>query len=657
MSHPAFCEKQGKCGAVGFCYRINVYNLRRDMAISVGFKGPFGLTESVDRPIAARRRFVFFAMARKAAVGRVTSQRVVLKHAIPMFGSPSELGIMMRKIGHSAECSCPKGAFITRPTIAALLGLFYMAVASTASADPGFQAHAVLRQGGVLIWSFDANGAIASRTIDWPDATSKGELYSPSGNYEGMTVTKYTGTGSFITRRCNVAGLETGYSIVTPASPRGMIGLNRPLVSTQYGAQGGGGHAAAVGRSVKIITTNPDGSFVTTTKRYTIARGTSMEELAGTTVTQTRGSRAVSTDYASTGKVLASRILVANSDKSSTLTSLDDRGRVLGSARLSMNIDGTVVLKSYDPVGHLLSLKSLTTAGTMTDTSYQSGRIAGRSVWIPTAVGGNVTTYFSAGGTKIGDWWVSPDGTYGSDTPSPNGASTGIEHYRDSSWSRTENNGRGQIIVTYYSSKGARMGAAKMDVDASGVTSLYASTDGTVRTQMLVDRNGSVRAMVDRPGGRSIGFSLTPEGNFSRLVADIGTTRAYNFDGNGLFVGVGRKGNASADAAGKVVVQPDPEGQVTIEDLYSNDAMSRYELARQDASGSIRIAAYDPEGYAQESIALNASGVIEQTLGITSSGVVTTTWKADGSYRQTTDDGEGNATTTNYSVDGRALSD
>src|SRR6185312_8837740 len=199
--------------------------------------------------------------------------------------------------------------------------------------------------------------------------------------------------------------------------------------------------------------------------------------------------------------------------------------------------------------------------------------------------------------------------------------------------------------------------AAKMDVDASGVTSLYASTDGTVRTQMLVDRNGSVRAMVDRPGGRSIGFSLTPEGNFSRLVADIGTTRAYNFDGNGLFVGVGRKGNASADAAGKVVVQPDPEGQVTIEDLYSNDAMSRYELARQDASGSIRIAAYDPEGYAQESIALNASGVIEQTLGITSSGVVTTTWKADGSYRQTTDDGEGNATTTNYSVDGRALSD
>jgi hypothetical protein len=557
---------------------------------------------------------------------------------------------------------------MTRSIAAALLAFSCVAVTLTVRADPGFQAHAVLHQGGALTWSFDVNGAIASRTIAWPDASSRGELYSSSGNYEGMAVTRNTGTGSIITRRYNVAGVETGYSIVTPAGPKAMIGmLNRPLVTTQYGAPGRSTSAAAVGRSVKITSANSDGSFVTTTKVYTTVHNTSTEELVRTTVTKTRGSRAVSTDYASTGKILRTRILVANSDKSSTLTSLDGRGRVLGSGNLSMTIDGTVVLKAFDSVGHLISIKTLTTAGTMTDTSYQAGTIAGQSVWIPTAVGGDITTYFSANGTKIGDWWVSPDGTYGSDTPSPNGASTGIEHYRDSSWSRSDNNGRGQITVTYYSSKGMQMGTAKIAVDASDIVSRYSSTDGAVQTQALVDGNGSLRAMVDGPGGRAVGFLLTREGDFSRLVAGSGTTSAYSFDGDGSFVGntitpktavnSARRGNAPVAMPGKFIVQPGPEGQVTIEDYYSNGGMSRYELAGQDASGSIRITACDLQGYVQESITLDPSGVIRQMLAVTSNGVVTTTWQTDGSYQQVTDDGEGNVTTTNYSDEGKALSD
>ena len=553
-------------------------------------------------------------------------------------------------------------ADVTKKLTAAAL-LCCVGTASTVRATPGFQAHALLPQ-GYLTWSFDVNGGIASRTIGWPDASSRGELYGTSGRYEGMTVTRSTGTGSLITRRYDTAGAETGYSIVTSASAMGGVS-SHPVVSTQYGAPGGRDGAAVLGRSVKTTSVNPHGGFQTITRTYATIHGASTEALVRTTVTETRESRAVSTDYTPSGQALARRILVVNPDKSSTLTNFDGRGTVLGSGNLSMKVDGTVLLKTYDAVGQIISIKTLTQGGTMTDTSYRAGRVVGRSVWTPTAVGGDVTTYFSASGTKIGDWWVAPDGTYGSDTPSPNGVSTGIEHYRNSSWSRTENNGRGRMTVTYYSSKGVQIGRANVDLQASGVTSRYLSTDGVVRAQAVIGADGSLRATAYRPGGRSIGFSLTGDGDFSRLVAGSGTTRAYSFDRSGFFAGNTvtsetafsgeQKGNAPAAKMGKSVIQPGPGGQVTIENFYSNGNMSGYELERQDASGGIEITAYDLEGYVQESIKLDPSGVIRQMLGVTSSGMVTTTWQTDGSYRQVIDDGEGHVTIANYSVDGKEL--
>ncbi len=58
------------------------------MAItSVEFQSAFGLAESVDRLKAATRRSVFLAMARQAAVGKVSAQRVVLQRVIPMVGN------------------------------------------------------------------------------------------------------------------------------------------------------------------------------------------------------------------------------------------------------------------------------------------------------------------------------------------------------------------------------------------------------------------------------------------------------------------------------------------------------------------------------------------------------------------------------------------
>jgi hypothetical protein len=445
------------------------------------------------------------------------------------------------------------------------------------------------------------------------------------------------------------------------------VPMNSPTVTTQYGPLAGGRSAAVVGRSEKITNVNSDGSFVTTHKIYAAQHGTATLVLTKTTITETRGGKAVSTDYASTGQVLGRRILAVNSDKSSTLTNIDGRGRVLGSANLSMNIDGTVVLKVYDPAGRLGSVKTLTTDGVMTVTKYQARRVAGRSVWTPTAVGGDVTSYLSAAGAKIGDWWVTPDGTYGSDTPRPNGASTGITHYRDSSWSRTESSGRGRMMVTYYSSKGLQMGAAKMTLDAAGISSRYSSTDGAAQTQMFVAGNGAFRAMADRSGGGSIGFSVTRERNFSRLVVGDGTTTAYNFDDEGSFTGEsvtskaalnsGQEDKSPVASAGKVVVQPGPEGQIATEDFYANGTMSGYELETLDALGGIRMTSYDLEGYVQESITLDSNGVIHRMLGVTSSGIVTTTWQTDGSYQQVTDDGEGNVTTTSYSSAGNALSD
>jgi hypothetical protein len=54
---------------------------------SIEFQSAFGLGESVDRLKAATRRSVFVSMARQAAVGRVSAERVMLQRAIPMFGN------------------------------------------------------------------------------------------------------------------------------------------------------------------------------------------------------------------------------------------------------------------------------------------------------------------------------------------------------------------------------------------------------------------------------------------------------------------------------------------------------------------------------------------------------------------------------------------
>src|SRR5215469_18474481 len=54
---------------------------------SIEFQSAFGLGESVDRLKAATRRSVFVSMARQAAVGRVSAERVVLQRVIPMFGN------------------------------------------------------------------------------------------------------------------------------------------------------------------------------------------------------------------------------------------------------------------------------------------------------------------------------------------------------------------------------------------------------------------------------------------------------------------------------------------------------------------------------------------------------------------------------------------
>lgn len=56
-------------------------------ATPIEFQSAFGLAESVDRLKAATRRSIFQAMARQAAVGRVSAQRVVLQRVIPMFGN------------------------------------------------------------------------------------------------------------------------------------------------------------------------------------------------------------------------------------------------------------------------------------------------------------------------------------------------------------------------------------------------------------------------------------------------------------------------------------------------------------------------------------------------------------------------------------------
>ena len=69
--------------------------------------------------------------------------------------------------------------------------------------------------------------------------------------------------------------------------------------------------------------------------------------------------------------------------------------------------------------------------------------------------------------------------------------------------------------------------------------------------------------------------------------------------------------------------------------------LTRLVVERMNASGDIFILSYDGALSLERRDTVHASGIVEDVLYSTREGTVTTLWHEDGSYEQTSDDGEG----------------
>jgi hypothetical protein len=106
---------------------------------AVEFQSGFGLAESVDRLKAATRRSVFRAMAREAAVGKVSAQRVVLQRVIPMFGNsfkPFFVGRFVERDGRVFLVGQFRMLWLVRVFMTAWFGMLGLMVLLSAAATP-----------------------------------------------------------------------------------------------------------------------------------------------------------------------------------------------------------------------------------------------------------------------------------------------------------------------------------------------------------------------------------------------------------------------------------------------------------------------------------------------------------------------------------------
>jgi hypothetical protein len=72
--------------------------------------------------------------------------------------------------------------------------------------------------------------------------------------------------------------------------------------------------------------------------------------------------------------------------------------------------------------------------------------------------------------------------------------------------------------------------------------------------------------------------------------------------------------------------------------------LTRYIVERIDGSGNIVIMTYQYADVVDRRATVYASGVVEDIVYVTRDGVMTTGWQTDGSYEQSTDEGEGHVT-------------
>jgi hypothetical protein len=74
--------------------------------------------------------------------------------------------------------------------------------------------------------------------------------------------------------------------------------------------------------------------------------------------------------------------------------------------------------------------------------------------------------------------------------------------------------------------------------------------------------------------------------------------------------------------------------------------LARLVVERMNAAGDILILSYNELHFLERRDTVRASGIVEDVLYVTRAGTVTTRWHEDGSYEQTSDDGEGHVNTT-----------
>jgi len=515
---------------------------------------------------------------------------------------------------------------------------------AAANAASSIQAGAVLTNGFTLQWSLNIGGQVTGRSIVGIDGSATQEDFNATGQYVGTSVATGDSSGIVTTETFNTSGAETGYSTETPYAAGSSIAINGVTttyangftVTAQYGAPGAGGVGTLSGFSVSATVENSDGSATTTETDYTPvtnADGSATDVLDGSTVTTVDGEDAISTDYDASGAVTASRDLIVNADGSTTVENFDAGGALVGSVNLSMDAAGNVTLDTYDANGSITDSKTLGASGVLTDTTYANGSVAGESVTTTAADGTSVTTDLFAAGAAVGDSWIDPDGTYGSDTVEAGGGSSGTANYTDSSSSSSVNNGQGEITTTNYSSAGTVTGTTQTTIADSLISSNYTSADGSVQSTAVLSGDGSTQASAAESGGSSAGMALDPTDAFSwEETNSQGVATAVSLDSDGNLSG---KTVTSRTNGEVVTIEYDPTG---VETGYSLESTQNGVTTTTDYTGN--VGQFIETGYTQTATGSNETTTTEYSV---SGGVATET-----GYTLSTTDAKGDTTTTSY---------
>jgi YD repeat-containing protein len=284
------------------------------------------------------------------------------------------------------------------------------------------------------------------------------------------------------------------------------------------------------------------------------------------------------------------------------------------------NGQGAITTSNYNASGVLIGTTTITTNAGTVASDFHPATAGSTDITSISGADGSFKGQVTVGGMTVGIDLDVNDGF--SRIVSSGGAGTTAQLFdADGNYTGTSVETRaadGSITKTEYDPSGTETGYSQTTTDAGGqVTTTHYSLVGGVATEdSYRQTNGS-------------------------------TTKQYalNPDGSGTFF-----------ETGVTVVSTDVQGHVTKTEYDAYGNLVGYVREGIDTAGNVDFQEFDSAGNAVQSTTLLSTGVAENTLFLTADGQVTTTLQNDGTYSQTTDDGEGDVTTAQYNASGTLVS-